>query len=282
MKLQLFKYFAPKYDDRWNMAFYEKRAIFFQKPINFNDPWDCKVSNIKIPRQQNFLKQFFFYICKQHADIAFANEEWERMKGQPRSEIKTKLKQSFEKAMEYIRDSIGVFSASCVPDSELMWSHYGKSHKGYVLHFEIDLLEFLNSTIVRQTGIPIPVIYTNKRQIWDLASYYNNREEHLYDLIRYKSNAWKYEYEIRLLNQAQNGFIKIPDTWLKSIIVGFAAETELRSLLFSASKELGIPIYYAQMDKSEYKVNISGLGIDRRSGEQHYQEVISAIQLTLS
>ncbi len=40
--LNLFKYYAPKYEKEDNLSFYSKESIYFQQPIRFNDPWDCK------------------------------------------------------------------------------------------------------------------------------------------------------------------------------------------------------------------------------------------------
>ncbi len=273
MKLQLFKYYSPKYKNTWNLAFYEKRKIFFQQPINFNDPWDCELPSLSIPSQQNLLKEVLFHITRPNGS-EYSSEEWERIKSLPSSQIKEKFRQLFEVAFKQLRTNIGVFSTSCIPDSELLWSHYCNGHKGYSLHFEIDLLEYNKSSKLSETAFFIPVEYTDSRREWNLEEYYCEKIKHIKNLIRYKSNAWKYEHEVRLLNGNNYGFIKFPDEWIKGIVVGLAAEEELKSRLVVAGKELNIPVYFATMDEAQYRVNIPGLNINGKLGEKHYQKII--------
>ena len=90
MKLQLFKYYSPKYKSTWNLAFYEKRKIFFQQPINFNDPWDCKLPSLSIPRQENSLKDILYHFTEQDGSN-YSSKEWERIKSLPGPQIKETL-----------------------------------------------------------------------------------------------------------------------------------------------------------------------------------------------
>ena len=281
MILNLFKYYPPKYQNTWNLAYYERGDIYFQQPAKFNDPWDCKVPNVSVPRQLKFLKDFLFYITE-NCGVDYSIAEWEKTKKLPRPEVRDKFKRIFERAVELLRSNMGVFSTSCIPDSELLWSHYGLSHKGYILHFEITLEEYDTNPSLKETGTPIPVIYVDKRPKWNLAAYYSNREKHICDLIKYKSSAWSYEYEIRLLNEDRYGFIKIPDSWLKSIIIGLDSDPELKDRLLSAGKELNTPVYSAEMDSSEFRVNIPGFNIDGNYGIKHYHDIIASNVLNLN
>lgn len=281
MILNLFKYYPPKYQNTWNLAFYERGEIYFQQPSKFNDPWDCKVPNVSVPRQQAFLKKFLSYIMEDFGKDYFI-DEWKKAKNLPRPEIREKFKRSFVRAVELLRSNIGVFSTSCIPDSELLWSHYGLRHKGYILHFEIILEEYDTNPSSKETGILIPVIYVDKRPKWNLEEYYNNRERHICDLIKYKSTAWSYEYEIRLLNEDRYGFIKIPNSWLKSIIIGLDSDSELEGQLLSAGKELNTPVYRAEMDSSEFRVNIPGFNIDGKCGKEHYHDLIESNVLNIN
>lgn len=280
MILKIFKYYPPKYQEKWNLAFYERGEIYFQQPSKFNDPWDCKVPSISVPRQKKFLKDFLYYVTEDYG-IEFFNAEWQKVENLPRPIVKEKFKKIFEEAIERRRSGIGVFSTSCIPDSELLWSHYGLGHKGYMLYFEINLEEYYTNPSVKETGVPIPVIYTNKRPKWNLATYYSSREKHIYDLIKYKSSAWEYEYEIRLLNNNRYGFITIPDSWLKSIIIGLDSDIELRDRLTNAGKDLDIPVYFAEMDSSEFRVNIPEFEINGICGMKHYNEIVSSNILKL-
>jgi hypothetical protein len=207
--LNLFKYYAPKYQEENNLSFYSKGSIYFQQPANFNDPWDCKAPQIIIPRQISSLSDIWSKMANQGGP-AFVKTEWGKIKKMPRSEIKLLFEKLFKEAIELQRSKIGVFSLSCIPDSELMWSHYASSHSGYMLHFKINIAEYFTDSSLNNTGIPIPVIYKKIRENWNLCTYYNKSDKHIYNLVSYKSNAWKYECEIRLLNVNKCGFIKTP------------------------------------------------------------------------
>jgi hypothetical protein len=135
--LDLFKYYTPKYKGEYNFSFDTQGTVYFQKPVKFNDPWDCKSPEISIPRQINQLKDIWFHWGRQESEH-FAKNEWEKIKNKPRPEIKQLFCDLFKKALNIQRSKIGVFSLSFIPDSELMWSHYGESHTGYMLHFIMD------------------------------------------------------------------------------------------------------------------------------------------------
>lgn len=145
-----------------------------------------------------------------------------------------------------------------------------------MLHFEINLDEyFKNNELIKDLAL-IPVIYANKRQKWEIGNYYSDRQKHVHDLIRYKSEAWSYEFEIRLLTARQHGYFTIPDSWLKSIVIGLNTDIELRDRLVSAGKNMDVPVYFAEMNSSEFRVDIPEFQIDGKSGENHYHEIIES------
>lgn len=273
--LNLFKYYAPKYEDEDNTSFYSRGAIYFQQPIKFNDPWDCKAPQITIPRQINSLKDIWFNLAKQNGQD-FAKTEWQKIRKLPRSEIKQLFDKLFKEAFEKQRSKIGVFSLSFIPDSELMWSHYADSHFGYMLHFQIDLALYYVDSSLKKVGIPIPMIYKGKREVWNLGNYYKNRENHVYDLVRFKSSAWEYECEVRLLNVDEYGFIKTPSNWLKSIIIGINTDGKLQEKLKQIGNELNVSVFSSVINKKEYKIDIPGLGVDGNDGKIHYKKLIDS------
>lgn len=170
---------------------------------------------------------------------------------------------------------------SFIPDSELMWSHYASSHSGYILHFQIVLEEYLSNPSFKDVGIPIPVIYKQKRSSLNIAAYYSNPEKHLFDLIHFKSDAWSYENELRLLNEKNNGFFDTPANWLKSIIIGLAATKAFKEKLITIGREMNIPVFLANMHSENYQVEIPGLAIDGVAGKNDYKKLLSSNLLEL-
>ncbi|MDU9050213.1 MAG: DUF2971 domain-containing protein [Candidatus Electrothrix sp. Rat3] len=280
MILSLFKYYSPTYEGKNNLAFYEKGQIYFQQPEKFNDPWDCKAPKIFSPRSKKFLKEFHYYLSRGYS-VDLVDAEWEKNEKLRRGEIREKYRLLFEEALENIRQKIGVFSLSFIPDSELMWSHYASSHSGYMLHFKIDINEYLTNPVFKEIGIPIPVAYKKKRPTLNIATYYSNREKHIYDLIRFKSEAWSYENELRLMNEAKYGFIDLPETWLQSITVGLAARSAFKEALKNIGRKLHIPVFLAHIHEENYKIEIPGLHIDGIEGRSSYKKLLDSRILEL-
>jgi hypothetical protein len=272
--LNLFKYYAPKFEDAYNLDFYTRGEIYFQNPSKFNDPWDCNAACITIPRQLKSLQSIYFNIVKRNdEDIAKLN--WQQFCLLPRAEMKRRLLGLFTNVIELQRSKIGVFSLSFIPDSELMWSHYGLKHTGYVLHFQIDMNQYAEPSL-KDKYTPILVKYCKNRLDWNLENYFSDKSNHVHDLIRYKSAAWSYECELRLLNVHAGGFFKIPKNWLKSIIMGIKIDDELRVRLIDAGNNLNLPVWQASMNDRNYKVDIHGLEYDTASGGRAYRELLDS------
>lgn len=274
--LNLFKYYAPKYKNTDNLSFYSEGSIYFQKPMKFNDPWDCKAPPITIPRHINLLKDIWFNMTKK-LNPALQETGWQNIeKKLTRYQTKQLFDKYFKEVFENPRSRIGIFSLSFVPDCELMWSHYASSHSGYMLHFQIDTDQYSSDPSLKDIGIPIPVIYKSKREIWKIEDYFTDKVRHFNDLIRFKSNAWKYECELRLLNVDKCGFIKTPSNWLKSIIIGIETDTKLREKLKEIGNALNISVLSSVMNKKEYKIDIPGLGINGNDGGTSYKKEINS------
>lgn len=273
--LDLFKYYAPKYGGEDNLSFYTRGEIYFQRPVNFNDPWDCSPPEISLNRQINQLKDIWFRWGLQNGEH-YAKVEWEKIKQKPRSEIKQLFYDLFKEALRIQRSKIGIFSLLFIPDSELMWSHYGKSHTGYMLHFQIDMSRSMNDSSLKDVIYFMPVVYKKERELWSLVDYYKDREKHVYDLVGLKSSAWEYEHEFRLLNVNKYGFVKIPDNWLKSIVVGLNASGELREKLKDIGERLNVPVFHSIMNKKEYKIDIPGFSVTGEDGKRLYKKILES------
>jgi hypothetical protein len=277
--VDLFKYYAPEYDGQSNIAFHTKGSIYFQTPDKFNDPWDYKAPIITCPSDKRLVIEILSKLEKRgHLPTSVKQS----IKGMSSDEISQWLVENFKESYEKLRSLMGVFSLSFIPDSELMWSHYASSHFGYMLHFQIDLDAFKTGSRIEGVGLPIPVIYSNEKEVWDLEDYDDVRKRYAYDLIRYKSEAWKYECELRLLNTDRWGFIKTPSNWIKSIVIGINIEDKLRGELEDIGKSIKIPVLSAKMNEREYKVDIPNLQINGEDGRRCYEEVIKSEEFRIN
>ena len=155
-------------------------TLWFDHPINFNDPFDCWANIQEIERgafekfvTDNSLSKYYADICK---------------KGIP-SYTMDMLKQDIDRAL----NEIGVCCFSKTKKSILMWSHYCKYHQGICLEFDI-LEDPSFFTLAR------PVNYVDTMPIYDHFKEQNTLFE---KLIQPKAKEWKYEEEVRVIKTAQ-------------------------------------------------------------------------------
>ena len=155
-------------------------TLWFDHPINFNDPFDCWANIQEIERgafekfvTDNSLSKYYADICK---------------KGIP-SYTMDMLKQDIDRAL----NEIGVCCFSKTKKSILMWSHYCKYHQGICLEF--DILEDPSFFTLAK-----PVNYVNTMPIYDHFKEQNTLFE---KLIQPKAKEWKYEEEVRVIKTAQ-------------------------------------------------------------------------------
>ena len=156
-------------------------ALWFDHPINFNDPFDCWANIQEIER--GAFEKFVTDISpsKYYADIC--------KKGIPSCTMDM-LKQEIDKAL----NEIGVCCFSKTKKSILMWSHYCKYHQGICLEFDI-LKDPSFFTLAK------PVNYVDTLPIYD---HFNEREKLIEKLIQPKAKEWKYEEEVRVIKTSQD------------------------------------------------------------------------------
>ena len=111
-----------------------KGELMFQKPENFNDPFDCYPDTFSEAPVGTL----------PHAVIDSVSATMQRAMGQLH----------------------GVACLTPHPDKMLMWSHYGDQHRGFCVGFDSDVLE--NKVPKNDTGMPayegpIKVNYTSER-----------------------------------------------------------------------------------------------------------------------
>ncbi len=274
LKLDLFKYYSPEYKGKHNLSVFTEDALLFQQPIVFNDPWDCKPPHVIIPKRMSFLEKAFLNIAERNGG-SLAKKQWEKLSEEPLDRIIQIIDQIYRDEFESERTKFGVFCMSFNPDSELMWSHYADSHTGYMLHFKINVIQYLDLPPLNKIGDLIPVKYKDKRETWDLQQYIENKEGHLLNMIRVKSGAWEYERELRIVNIDKSGFITIPKNWLQSIVLGVNIKPELKSELGSIGKKLNIPVYSAFLNKADYRIDIPELDLDGNESRVQYNDFLN-------
>lgn len=118
---------------------------------------------------------------------------------------------------EIYRSHYNILSLTRSPLNKLMWSHYTKDHRGYVIGIDMNQNVFTNlntCTIPVQFG---SVIYTETKPNafilsessdsayrYDFPNYTLKNSEFLQRLFLYKSLDWAYEEEVRIVKMLGN------------------------------------------------------------------------------
>lgn len=128
------------------------------------------------------------------------------------------------KLFKDIKESVGVLSLTRNPLNELMWSHYGEEHRGFVIGYEVDD-SFLTSTefnliplqegdvVYTNTKTPQPISEENIAEIWfDSVGEPPTPEREAWHRIWLKKMfltkhaAWSYEEEVRVVKKLDSIF----------------------------------------------------------------------------
>ncbi len=149
--------------------------LWFSNPLSFNDPFDCQYGKTT-------------GIAENQVQIINKRDE------------KYNNKKLILKANDYIKK----IKVNCFCDLNkksrelLLWSHYGDSHKGVCLKFDLDKFRrfcsdnnydiIIHKVHYKSTFPSVPIYYSE----------HNKRLEALLDILYIKSSDWDYEQEVRI------------------------------------------------------------------------------------
>jgi len=116
------------------------------------------------------------------------------------------------------------FSAFCLSmeerDDSLMFSHYGDSHKGFRLTFEVNKDNTIDESSPLELGEP--VIYLSELPKFEKSN--------VHRMPYTKSCSWKYEAEYRILKVSGKKYIYSPDSLIE-ISYGYRMNRDFESVI---------------------------------------------------
>lgn len=257
----LFKYFSPTGIAKT----IEGNELKWGLPCELNDPFEATPGG--------YAPEDFVPYCRlnnidgiDQADLAILDmmRDWQ------------KFKQDVSTFTAFIS-----FSEVC--DSILMWSHYGKDHKGACIEFDsgvledkIDCLEpvkYAPGKDDERAKAPLPT-----SPFGDNDPKYQNKVRMF---LSYKAKEWEYEREWRLMvpplapcirsEKSGDGTIlvsEIPDNSVKRLIFGFNMPVPERLCLAHAIRKKHKKCHFAEVrpNPSRFKLDIVPLEVDNNSG----------------
>lgn len=150
-----------------------------------------------------------------------------------------------------IENSMGVFCASQDPRNEPMWAHYAADHRGYCVQ--------LNTSEDELFLLADKVLYTTEFPTVTLPRPNDSAVKH----YLFKSTAWSYEREWRVVIPNNNFSIRLRPPAIASVILGAKASLFTRRAIqgFNAERvQCGMPpfqLYQATQQKSRFGMFIS-------------------------
>jgi hypothetical protein len=155
---------------------------------------------------------------------------------------------------QLINHDIGIFSLSKTFLDELLWAHYGNSHQGFCIGYELDILTKNNSL---NKFIPITVEYSDtipQVTISDMIQIKNDLKNNslIKKFAATKSRRWITEQEIRLITNSP-GRQNYDYRAVKSIYFGLRMNEEEKDKIMNGLKGREIKYFQIHLKEKTYE-----------------------------
>jgi len=245
--LYKFRFFATSHDSTVLERALIGRELYWQSPINFNDPFDCAPT--------------FTYAASKSKKETYEKDIVNRLNpGLPRSKrlmLRSKMRKKSPKSVEREMASSQEemrrqISLCCLTENcthPLMWAHYADSHQGLCLRMTLDDTD--------RDWMAFPVTYQRERPVVDIIG---KKVSELLDLVALtKADFWSYEQEWRTIDQkAGAGYRKLGKGRIDGVIIGALMPNSKQEELFDIIERSGLRIetFRASIDPKVYGLNI--------------------------
>lgn len=185
------------------------------------------------------------------------------------------------------RHRVGIFALSKTVLNELLWAHYGDSHSGFCIEYDMDVL-------LRKRGhhgrYQIDVSYAKGPASVSIRDPFINDDQKIFQKVfGVKSIAWKYEEEVRIVSD-NSGKVYYGFEGVKSIYFGLRMPEESKKRLMEVLKGRGIRYYQMHQSKSSYTLSYEEISdefsestpypyMDNNSGQKLLEYEIHHIEL---
>jgi hypothetical protein len=241
----LYKYQA--FDDQgWENL--QQRQVWFSKPIDLNDPWDCAILPPVQPCSDHewsleYLRaRSYFQGLGKGMLAAFESIYTHDLR--PNNEFKKLIikscEQLFFERRTKIMNTIGVACFSEENNNLLMWSHYGRAHTGFCIEFDTSCETF---------GKQIQVEYSKNLPSVNPIDISLNPECPMREMLGTKADCWAYEKEWRLVNLKGDTAARLDPGCITGVYFGLRTQPEQKARVMAILQ--GTPAKFHDMVKSE-------------------------------
>jgi hypothetical protein len=224
----------------------ENGYIYFSKPEELNDPYDCSFGLLKAKiRRKEQIKYF------QTKNQGINRSE---RRAQAKKIVKENGSKIFENADKKILENIGVASFTINCGNLMMWSHYSNFHKGICLGF--------NKQIDEDYFASFPINYIEYPEEYKPYEYDStDKDEYMRamkHLVETKTFLWKNENEFRIIRQ-NYGKENFQKKSLEFVVLGIEINPDFQKKVLEAISKNGNYCNLRILKMTPSKENIFGL-----------------------
>lgn len=192
---RLYKYQPFDEHSRENL---KKHQIWFSKPIELNDPYDCDI-RLRILRSSDEEYSRFYRLVR-----ITANDARYFDKGRPNERLKKVVNRVAPEMLDTIKQRVlsdrGIACFSEENDNLLLWSHYAQKHSGFCLEFNTSFGPF-STGLLREVKYEQDIPSVNLTDIVDRDRKYSTFDK----MFTTKAICWSYEREWRIIDWEPGG-----------------------------------------------------------------------------
>lgn len=251
----LYKY--RNWKDEYHKNLLIKNELFLSPPSLLNDPFDTRIyenyiEKLKTKEQkENYINESLKKNSKYFIENKIPIEEGRKIL-EKRVEDSLYFQVRSEVLYNQIYDkSTGIACLSENWDSILMWSHYADNHRGYCIGFDEKWIRFC-----QKFGKVKRVEYSNKYP--EPLETSKTSELTFEQKYFHKSNDWKYEEEIRLVNiyneEEPNRIEILENKYIKEVILGLNTSEDDKEEIISYARHKKIDVWETMKGEFEFKI----------------------------
>jgi hypothetical protein len=221
-------------------ALFSTPQIWFPSPSELNDPFECRPRITFDGTKDEIIELLVSVLRKQNHlmsnNVATAEAANIYLQGRHRD---PKTWEAVRRdVIQMLANEIGLYCLSRIPNSILMWAHYGNKHQGYCLEFEAT-----DNTLV--CGEALPVLYSDSYPEFDYFKTPKEKQVELVFMTKYTS--WAYEQEWRIIDYRKGpGVREYPAELLKSVIFGLRMCEQNKTLIRKWASRRGHNVQFFQ------------------------------------
>lgn len=235
---------------------------------------------ITFDRDLKSMRENYFWAAK----FKHLNDPCEGLFNKVKGDLNTKILKEFlgdsiDKGIEAYTDLLnvhkefgGVFSLSKTNTDELLWAHYGASHTGFCIEYDIEKLknEYHGYKTfgfdVEYSSIPPEVTFT------DAFAVKKDKLTEIKKVLGYKSLRWEYEEEYRIVTNL-SGVYPYDFEALTGIYFGLRMDDENKEKIRKTLSGRGVSFYQIVLKENSYELDYVPLE-ERVESEITYQKII--------